>query len=86
MQFQLIDEVRRERAERACMAAAEEAEARALNSPMARLAAGATVDVLTLTDEELDSIFPAAVFAAVLVDMVRLVERHQKGAIAQKTT
>lgn len=70
------DTARRERAdqieakaERARIAAAE-------SSPLARLARGEVVDILDVTDGELDSIFPAVVFAAVFVDMTRAVERH----------
>lgn len=67
------------KAERARIAAAE-------SSPLARLARGETVDLLALTDAELDALFPAAVFAAVWIDMVRAVETHQKrGGAMEKT-
>ena len=88
MQFALENAhaARRERAEAIEAAAARTLEREALRSPLARLLAGETVDPLNVSDAEFEAIFPAAVFAAVLVDMVRVVERHQKGEVAQKTT
>ena len=54
------------------------------NGVLARLTRGETVDPLTLSDDEFDVLFPAAVFAAVFTDMVRAVEKHMKGAAMER--
>lgn len=52
------------------------AQAAANNTPLARLARGETVDPLTLSDEDFEALFPAALVQSVLQDMARRVAQH----------